>query len=108
MPGGDLAAYLVVRAEVPEPELRPPFDEWYAREHLRDAVAGLRAVRAWRGWSRTQPSVHFAFYEFPDAERAQAALDGPEMVTLRAEFDRVWGTRILRTRDIIELAGCIA
>ena len=66
----------MVRAEVPDAELRTAFDAWYEHEHLRDAREGLGAVRAWRGWSRLQPAVHFAFYEFPDAARAQAAATG--------------------------------
>jgi len=102
-----MTAHLMVRAEVSDPELRPGFDAWYEREHLREAREGLGATLAWRGWSRLQPGVHFAFYEFPDAARAQGALDCAAMTALKAEFDRVWGTRIARTRDVIELAGRI-
>ena len=102
-----MTAYLMVRAEVADPDLRAGFDAWYEREHLRDAVDGLGAVRAWRGWSRLQPAVHFAFYEFSDAARAQAALDCAAMTALKAEFDRAWGTRIVRTREVIEVVGSI-
>jgi hypothetical protein len=103
-----MTAYLMVRAEVPDAELRTEFDAWYEREHLRDALKGLGALRAWRGWSRLQPAVHFAFYEFPDAVRAQAALDCAAMTALKAEFDRVWGRRIVRAREVIEVAGSIS
>ena len=102
-----MTAYLMVRAEVSDPDLRPRFDAWYEREHLREAREGLAATRAWRGWSRLQPALHFAFYEFPDSERAQASLECAAMTALKAEFDRVWGTRIVRTREVIEVAGSI-
>jgi hypothetical protein len=49
--------------------------------------------------------VHFAVYEFPSAEEAEAALDSREFVALVAEFDRVWGSRVSRTREIFETAG---
>ena len=95
-----MTAYLMVRAEVADPALRPRFDEWYEQEHLRDAREGLGAVRAWRGWSRVEPAVHYAFYEFPDAGRANEALGCAAMKALKAEFDRAWGTRIVRTREM--------
>jgi hypothetical protein len=103
-----MTAYLIVRAEVADPDLRAGFDAWYEREHLRDAAQGLEALRAWRAWSRLQPAVHYAFYEFSDAARAQAALECAAMAALKAEFDRVWGTRIVRTRDVVEVAGSSA
>jgi hypothetical protein len=102
-----MTAYLMVRAEVPDAALRSGFDAWYEREHLRDAREGLGAKRAWRGWSRLQPAVHFAFYEFPDAASALASLECAAMTALKAEFDRVWGTRIVRTREVIEVADSI-
>ena len=57
-----MTAYLIVRAEVADPDLRSGFDAWYEREHLRDAAEGLEALRGWRAWSRLQPAVHYAFY----------------------------------------------
>jgi hypothetical protein len=49
--------------------------------------------------------VHFAVYEFGTAEEAEAALDSAAFDSLVAEFDRVWGTRTERTREIFETAG---
>ena len=100
-------AYLMVRAAVGDAADRPDFDRWYEAEHLPDAVARFRARRGWRCWSRTDPSVHYAFYEFADLARAQAILDSPETRELVAEFDRAWGTRVTRTRDILETAGVL-
>ncbi|MBW8268128.1 hypothetical protein [Caldovatus aquaticus] len=97
--------YFTVRAVVADPADRPRFDQWYETEHLPDAAAAFGARRAWRAWSRTDPSVHFAFYEFPDAADAEAVLASPALKALIAEFDRVWGARVTRTRDILETAS---
>lgn len=43
-----MAAYLIVRAEVPEAD-RKPFDYWYETEHLPDAKAVFKANGAERG-----------------------------------------------------------
>ncbi|MDO9708843.1 hypothetical protein [Paracraurococcus lichenis] len=98
-------AWLMVRAVVAEPADRPRFDRWYETEHLRDAREALGALRAWRCWSRLDPSIHFAFYEFADAARAEAVLASSGMRALVEEFDRVWDTRVTRTREVLELAG---
>jgi hypothetical protein len=95
----------MVRAVVADPSDRPGFDRWYETEHLPDAVARFGARRGWRCWSRIDASVHYAFYEFDDLAPAQAVLDSPELRTLVAEFDRAWGARVTRTRDLIETAG---
>ena len=98
-------AYFMVRAVVADAADRPGFDRWYETEHLPDAVARFGAQRGWRCWSRTDPAVHYAFYEFADLERARSVLDSPELRALVAEFDRAWGARVTRTRDILETAG---
>jgi len=62
----------MVRAVVANPDDRPGFDNWYETEHLPDALKAFNALRAWRIWSRSDPSVHIAFYEFPNAAAADA------------------------------------
>lgn len=99
-----MTAYFVVRAVVPEPD-RAQFDQWYRTEHLPDAIRTFNAQRAWRGWSRTDPSVHFAFYQFADTAALEAATTPDAIRPLVAEFDKRWGTRVTRTREIIELAA---
>lgn len=100
MPG---KAYLVVRAVVAEADRRD-FDHWYRTEHLPDAVKAFAALGAWRGWSRTDPSVHYAYYQFPDVAAAEALTGSPAINALIAEFDARWGTRVTRTREIIGIA----
>src|SRR6202008_4494189 len=102
-----MPAYLIVRAEVQAAD-RPRFDRWYAEEHLPDAVAAFSATRAWRGWSALDGSVHYAFYEFEDAARAQAVMSSEAIKGLVAEFDRAWGTRVIRTRDLVVSAQALA
>jgi hypothetical protein len=97
--------WLMVRAVLADAADIPRFDAWYAAEHLPDAKQAFGATRAWRCLSRTDPRVHCAFYEFPDAAAAEAAIASPALHALVAEFDRVWGSRVTRTRELLELAG---
>ena len=98
-------AHLIVRSKLSSFADRQAFDDWYRLERLRDAVRRFRAGRGWSSWSRTNPLVHFAVYEFPTTDEAEAALDSAAFVELVAEFDRVWGSRVTRTREIFETAG---
>lgn len=93
----------IVRAVVPDEAKCAAFDAWYSREHLPDAVKSFGVKRAWRTWSATDPSVHQAFYEFPDRASLDAAVGGTEMKRLIADFDRDW-PGIKRARDILVLA----
>ena len=96
-------AYLVVRAEVPEAE-RERFEHWYATDHLPWAIRAFKAARGWRCWSRTEPGIHYAFYEFPDVASAEAIIATGAINPLAVDFDRVWGSRVPRRREILEVA----
>jgi hypothetical protein len=98
-----MPAYLVVRAVVPEAD-RAEFDRWYREEHLPDAKRALAARAAWRAWSVADPAVHCAFYRFDNVAAAQAATTGDAIKALVAEFDRCWGSRVTRSRDILDVA----
>ena len=100
-------AYLAVRAEVPEAE-RARFEEWYATDHLPWAMRVFEARRAWRCWSRTDPSLHIAFYEFDSVEAAEATQTAEATKALVADFDRVWAGRVPRRREILEMVQEIA
>jgi hypothetical protein len=97
-----MSAYLVVRAVVVEAD-RPAFDHWYRTEHLPDAARAFAAQRAWRGWSRSDPSVHYAFYQFANVAAAEAVSSSRAIRGLIAAFDARWGTRVTRAREIIEV-----
>lgn len=98
------AAFLVVRAVVADPADRGRFDDWYRAEHLPDAAKAFNAVSAMRGWSTQDASVHLALYRFASTDAAQAATGGAAIKALITEFDRRWGTRVTRTRDILPVA----
>ena len=100
-------ALLAVRAEVPEAE-RARFDHWYESDHLPWALRAFGARRAWRCWSVSDPGVHIAFYEFDDAAAAKAALASEQAKPLVADFDRVWGDRVPRRRQILDVVQEIA
>lgn len=99
-----MTAYFVVRAVVADPEDRALFDHWYRTEHLPDALKAFNAQSAMRGWSQLDPSVHTAYYRFNSPEDVQAVSAGAAIKPLVAEFDRVWGARVVRTRDILVIA----
>jgi hypothetical protein len=99
-----VTAYLVVRAVVADPADRAPFDHWYRTEHLPDAVKAFNAVSAMRGWSTVDPAVHTAYYRFETLDAVRAIGEGSAIKALIAEFDRMWDTRVVRTRDILPIA----
>lgn len=94
----------IVRAEVAEVD-RAAFDRWYGTHHLPMAMARFKAERGWRGWSRVEPAIHYAFYEFADAAQLDAILNGPMIKELVADFDAGWGQKVKRTREIVQIAG---
>jgi hypothetical protein len=98
---------LAVRAEVPEDE-RARFDHWYETDHLPWALREFGARRAWRYWSRSDPPIHVAFYEFDSVEAAKAATAPEKIKPLVADFDRVWGERVPRRRAILEMVQELA
>ncbi len=100
-------AYLAVRAEVPEAE-RARFDHWYETDHLPWALRAFGARRAWRSWSRTDPAVHVAFYEFASVAAAEAVVNSDAIAPLVADFDRMWGDRVPRKRAILDVVQEIA
>ena len=98
---------LIVRAEVAAPSDRPLFDDWYAKEHLPQAVAAFKALRAWRCWSKLDASVHYAFYEFSGSDTAVAIVHSAERKHLGSLFDEAWGGRVTRTRDAVEIVQAL-
>jgi hypothetical protein len=96
-------ALFMVRAQLTDPADRPAFDRWYETEHLPDALESFQAELAWRCWSDVDPAIHFAFYQFASAAAARAIAQSAGIRALTAEFDRVWGSRVIRTRDILRV-----
>ena len=103
-----MTALFMVRAQVVDAVVRNDFDRWYRDEHLPEALEGFKARRAWRGWSAVDVSVHHAFYEFDDLARAQAILGSDALKRLVAEFDRLWGSKVSRSRDFVDIIQTVA
>jgi hypothetical protein len=95
-------AYLAVRAEVPEVD-RAKFDHWYETDHLPWALRVFNARRAWRCWSKSDPGMHIAFYEFDSADAAEAVSKSEAIKPLVADFDRVWQDRVKRRREVLDV-----
>ena len=72
-------------------------------EHLPDAVKSFGAVKAWRYWSLTEPSLHHAMYQFPDQAALDRAMEGPHLKRLIDDFNRDWPD-VTRTRESLVLA----
>src|ERR1700686_170544 len=100
---GMTRALLMVRAELADAADRPAFDRWYDTEHLPDALKVFQAERAWRCWGAVDPRVRVAVYQFAGGEAAQSVVQSAGMRALVAEFDRAWGARVRRTRDILDV-----
>ena len=96
-----MPAHLIVRAQVRDPKDRDPFDRWYNDEHFPQAVTAWHPVRAWRGWSEIDPLIHYATYEFRERADLDAVLNSDSIKGFIAEFDRLWGTRVPRTREVV-------
>jgi hypothetical protein len=99
-----MSAIFIVRAKVVDAAVKDAFDRWYQDEHLPDALKAFGARRAWRGWSGMDASVHYAVYEFDDEKRLRALPGSEAFKRLAAEFDRAWGDKVVRTRDIVQVA----
>jgi hypothetical protein len=100
---GRMSACFIVRAQVVDASVKDAFDRWYQDEHLPEAVKGFGAQSAWRGWSETDPSVHYAVYEFDDIGKARAIPGSHALKLLVAEFDRAWGEKVVRSRDRVRV-----
>jgi hypothetical protein len=95
-------ACFMVRAQVPSVSDRAKFDHWYATHHLPLARQKLHAEKCWRFWSASDPSVHYALYQFSDVATLRNRLESPDFKLLVADFDAAW-PHVTRTRDLIEL-----
>jgi len=102
-----MSACFIVRAQVVDTAVEDEFDRWYQNEHLPDAFKAFKAQRAWRAWSEIEPSIHYAVYEFHDVEAARAIPGSAALKSLVAEFDRMWGDKVTRARDIVDVVQTI-
>lgn len=102
-----MTAQFIVRAQIVDASLREEFDRWYREEHLLDAHRAFGSRRAWRGWSEVDSLVHYAVYEFESLAQARAILESAALARLVVDFDRAWGDRVTRSREIMDLVQTI-
>ena len=102
-----MSACFLVRAKLVDASDKEAFDRWYGAEHLPDAAKAFASRHAWRGWSDIDPLVHYAVYEFDSLEQARALPGSDAMKRLVAEFDRVWGAKVGRERDRMEVVQTV-
>jgi hypothetical protein len=91
----------VARSSSADPELKAAKLMRSPRE--RALINAFGAQRGWRCWSRTEPAVHYAFYELANVEEARELTDSDKIKPLIADLDRVWGNRVSRRREILEI-----
>ena len=94
-------SFLVVRSVVQDAAMRPRFDHWYGTDHAPKAGTMLGANRAWRFWSLSDESVHYAVYEFASEAKLRAAMASSAVPALMAEYDATWPAGVSRTRELI-------
>ena len=102
-----MTACFIVRAQIVDAAAKDAFDRWYQDEHLPDALEAFNARRAWRGWSEVDTNVHYAVYEFDDVTAARAIPESDALKRLVVEFDRMWGDRVTRSREIVDAVQTI-
>jgi hypothetical protein len=103
----EVTAYFIVRAQLRDVAFKNDFDRWYRDEHLPDALKIFKARRAYRGWSQLDATVHHAFYEFDNLAQASAIQGSEGLKQMVAEFDRVWGDKVVRSRDFVEIVQSV-
>jgi hypothetical protein len=99
-------AYFMVRAQVTNEADREKFDHWYGSHHVPLAMDWFRCEKGWRFWSRSDPSVHYALYQFSDMATLRARIADPDFKTLVADFDQAW-PNVPRTRDMMEAVQAV-
>ena len=96
-------SFILIRSVVPNPDDRKAFDHWYETDHLPLALSKINVMQAWRFWSQSDLSVHYALAEFSDMNELRRATSSDGFKFLIADYDRNWGAKgVTRTRDIIE------
>jgi len=94
-------AYFMVRAQVANEADRAKFDQWYGAHHVPMAMKSFRCEKAWRFWSRSDPSVHYAMYQFGDVAKLKERISSPDFKDLVDDFNQAW-PNVPRTRDLLE------
>ena len=99
-------AIFMVRAQVANEVDRARFDQWYGDHHVPMAVKYFEAEKAWRFWSRSDPSVHYAMYQVSDMTTLRALAEAPGFKALVDDFNDAW-PNVARSRDLLEAVQAV-
>ena len=94
--------FILIRSVVANPDDREAFDRWYEKDHFPLIFSRLDVMQGTRFWSHSDPTVHYALMEFADISALRRAANSEGFKFLIADYDRAWGSRVTRTRDIVE------
>jgi hypothetical protein len=101
-------ALFVVRSVIQDPNLHDKFDRWYGTDHLPRALVDFKAEKAWRAWSATDPTVHYAYYQFADMDALNVCLKSAAFRGLVEDYDRSFPAGVTRSRELLMLAEELA
>lgn len=96
-------AFVLIRSVVANPDDRAAFDRWYETDHFPLVFSKVAEVtEGWRFWSRSDSSVHYSLGGFSTMSELQRAVSSEGFKHIVADYDRAWGPRVTRTRDVVE------
>ena len=70
-----IKSYLIVKSYLPK-KLIDDFDNWYPKEHLKDAHKEFKAINSFRGWFKINRCIHYAYYQFKSLDEVNDVLRG--------------------------------
>ena len=100
-----MTCYLIVKSDTTLVD-KKEFENWYANEHLSEAMKAFRAISAKRGWIKNT-NFHLAIYEFKNNRDAENAMNSKNLEILIKKFDQKWENNVHRTRELTEFVQII-
>lgn len=95
-----MTAHLTVRSTLIDPTVRDAFDRWYGEDHLPQAAESFKPLRCWRTWSKLNPAIHYAFYEYSDQGKIDEMMSSETFANLVEDFSQTWDGKVVRDRDV--------
>ena len=100
-----MTCYIIVKSDTTLVD-KKEFENWYANEHLSEAMKAFKAKNAKRGWIKNT-NFHLAIYEFENNKDAEKAINSKNLEILIKKFDKKWENKVQRTRELTELIQII-
>ena len=100
-----MTCYIIVKSDTTLVD-KKEFENWYANEHLSEAMKAFKAKNAKRGWIKNT-NFHLAIYEFENSKDAEKAINSINLEILIKKFDQKWDNKVKRIRELTELIQII-